>query len=186
MKSFANLEEKKIASKLIFDGRILHVYDDTVTLPNGEAASREVIRHVGAVCVIPVFENGDVLMERQFRYPVGRVVLEIPAGKLNSKTENHLEAAKRELHEETGCIAEHWRSLGFFHPACAYCDEEIEMFLATELSFSEQALDADEFLNVERIALDTLVSMVMRGEITDAKTQVAVLKAEKILKTGRE
>lgn len=182
MKTFEDLEEKAVSSKLIFDGRILHVYDDTVRLPNGENASRELIRHVGAVCIIPVFENGDVLMERQFRYPVGEVVLEIPAGKLNSKDEDHLEAAKRELREETGCAAKTWVSLGVFYPACAYCDEAIEMFLARDLSFSSQNLDDDEFLNVERIALTELAEQVMRGEIPDAKTQIAVLKAEKYLK----
>ena len=181
MQKFEHLEEKTLSSREIFDGKILHVFEDAVQLPNGETASREVVRHVGAVCVIPVFENGDVLMERQFRYPVSRVVLEIPAGKLNSKQENHLQAAQRELLEETGCTAKQWQSIGYFHPACAYCDEEIEMFLARDLSFSEQKLDEDEFLNVERIALRELAEMVMRGEITDAKTQVAILKAEKLL-----
>ncbi len=181
MEKHSKLEEKKCASKLIFDGRILHVYDDTVLLPNGQTASRELIRHVGAVCVIPVFENGDVLMERQYRYPVGQTVLEIPAGKLNSRDEDHLEAAKRELKEETGCTAKTWESLGVFYPACAYSDEAIEMFLARELSFSAPEPDEDEFLTVERLPLRELSERVMRGEIPDAKTQLAVLKAERYL-----
>ena len=184
MERFLDLEEKMLCSKQLFEGRILHVYDDTVRLPNGQTASRELIRHVGAVCVIPVFENGDVLMERQYRYPVGEVILEIPAGKLNCKEEDHLQAAKRELREETGCIAGSWLSLGTFYPACAYSDEAIELFLARDLSFEAQKLDADEFLNVERIALKELVLQVMRGEIPDAKTQIAVLKAEKYLQVS--
>ena len=175
------LRETQLSSKGIFDGRILHVFEDTVRLPNGAAASREYLRHIGAVCVIPVLEDGSVLVERQYRYPVAQVLTEIPAGKLDAKDEDHLLAAQRELREETGATAERWTSLGVFYPACAYSDEAIEMYLAQGLHFGERHLDADEFLNVARVPLTELVEDVMAGRIPDAKTQIAILKADRLL-----
>ena len=171
------LKEEFVERKDIYDGKVLHVVCDTVLLPNGERATREMCLHVGACCVIPLFEDGTVLMERQYRYPVGRVLLEIPAGKLNYKEEDPLEAAKRELREETGAVAERYTYLGEFIGSAALIDERIQMYLAEGLSFVEQELDDDEFLELERIPLRELYGMVMRGEIADAKTQVAVLKA---------
>ena len=112
MEDFKNLTEVQTDSQEIYDGVILHVFKDTVSLPNGNPATREVIRHVGAVGVIPVTEDGKVIIERQFRYPLDRVVTEIPAGKLDSFTEDRLSAAKRELEEETGYTAKEWISLG--------------------------------------------------------------------------
>lgn len=178
---FQDLEEKMAESLEIFDGEILHVYKDTVTLPNGDAANREVIRHVGAVCVIPVTDDGKVILERQFRYPVSRIITEIPAGKLNSKDEDRLEAAKRELAEETGITADEWTDMGLYYPAPAYSDEKITMYLARGLHRGEQKLDEDEFLNVIEIPLEEMVQLVLDGRITDGKTQVAVLKAAGIL-----
>ena len=175
------LRETQLSSREIFDGRILHVFEDTVRLPNGAAASREYLRHIGAVCVIPVLEDGSVLVERQYRYPVAQVLTEIPAGKLDTKDEDHLLAAQRELREETGATAERWTSLGLFYPACAYSDEAIEMYLAQGLHFGERHLDADEFLNVARVPLTKLVEEVMAGRIPDAKTQIAILKADRLL-----
>ena len=175
------LRETQLSSREIFDGRILHVFEDTVRLPNGAAASREYLRHIGAVCVIPVLEDGTVLVERQYRYPVAQVLTEIPAGKLDAKDEDHLLAAQRELREETGATAERWTSLGVFYPACAYSDEAIEMYLAQGLHFGERHLDADEFLNVARVPLTELVEEVMAGRIPDAKTQIAILKADRLL-----
>lgn len=175
------LRETQLSSKGIFDGRILHVFEDTVRLPNGAAASREYLRHIGAVCVIPVLEDGSVLVERQYRYPVAQVLTEIPAGKLDAKDEDHLLAAQRELREETGATAERWTNLGVFYPACAYSDEAIEMYLAQGLHFGERHLDADEFLNVARVPLTKLVEEVMAGRIPDAKTQIAILKADRLL-----
>lgn len=173
----ARLAETGIASREIFDGKILHVFEDAVRLPNGGESSREYLRHVGAVCILPLLEDGCVLVERQYRYPVGQVLTEIPAGKLDSKAEDHLAAAQRELREETGAVAEKWTSLGIFYPACAYSDEAIEMYLAEDIHFTARELDADEFLDVARVPLDTLVSDVLAGRIPDAKTQIAVLKA---------
>ena len=175
--SEANLKEAFVASKEIFDGRILHLFDDTVLLPNGQSASREVIRHVGAVCVIPLLADGRVIVERQFRYPIDQVITEIPAGKLDSPDEDPLEAAKRELKEETGYEADRFIHLGVFYPAAAYCDEKIHMYLALDLHEGEQDLDPDEFLTVMDVPLQELVEDVMAGRITDAKTQTAILKA---------
>lgn len=181
----SELRETQLSSREIFDGRILHVFEDTVRLPNGAAASREYLRHIGAVCVIPVLEDGSVLVERQYRYPVAQVLTEIPAGKLDAKDEDHLLAAQRELREETGATAERWTSLGLFYPACAYSDEAIEMYLAQGLHFGERHLDADEFLNVARVPLTELVEEVMAGRIPDAKTQIAILKADRLLNGGQ-
>jgi len=171
------LKETKTASELIFDGKILHLYRDDIRLPNGEPAEREVIRHVGAVCVIPVLDDGRVVMERQYRYPVDEVILEIPAGKLESKEENHEAAVLRELEEETGYRAGTLIPLGKFYPACAYSDETIWMYLAKDLVAGDCHRDQDEFLDVELVPLRDLVEQVLAGNIPDAKTQIAVLKA---------
>ena len=176
MQSFENLIETQLESREIFDGRIMHVFEDTVRLPNGASASREYMRHVGAVCVVPLLEDGSVLLERQFRYPVNRVMIEIPAGKLDSKQEDPRQAAKRELLEETGAVAGELIELGLFLPACAYSDEAIHMYAAKNLTFREQSLDEDEFLNVFTMPLEDAVNEVLSGNIPDAKTQTALLK----------
>ena len=176
------LEEVKIASKEIFDGHILHVYKDTVELPNGKEASRELIRHIGAVAVVPLTDDGNVIVERQFRYPLGQVITEIPAGKLDSFDEDRLEAIKRELREETGYVADEWMELGDYHPAAAYTDERITLYLATGLHTGERELDEDEFLDVMEVPLVDLVSEIAKGNITDGKTQVAILKTYLLLK----
>ena len=176
------LEEVKIASKEIFDGHILHVYKDTVELPNGKEASRELIRHIGAVAVVPLTDDGNVIVERQFRYPLGQVITEIPAGKLDSFDEDRLEAIKRELREETGYVADEWMELGDYHPAAAYTDERITLYLATGLHKGERDLDEDEFLDVIEVPLIDLVKDVAAGKITDGKTQVAILKTYLLLK----
>lgn len=175
--SYEQLAERQTASELVFDGKILHLYRDDIELPNGQPAEREVIRHVGAVCVIPVTDDGMAVMERQYRYPVDEVILEIPAGKLDSKAEDHEAAARRELEEETGYHAKELIPLGKFYPACAYSDETIWMYLAKGLELGDRHLDDDEFLDVELIPLKELVKQVLAGEIPDAKTQIAVLKA---------
>lgn len=182
MNEFERLGETFVSSKIIYDGRILHVRDDKVTLPNGKEASREVIRHIGAVCVVPVTEDNKVIVERQFRYPVNCVITEIPAGKLDSHDEDPLEAVKRELREETGYSADEWICLGEYLPAPAYCDELIPMYLARGLHKGETDLDEDEFLDVYMIPIEELVKDIMDGKIRDGKTQIAVLKAYNILK----
>ena len=176
MEDFKNLTEVQTDSQEIFDGVILHVFKDTVQLPNSKPATREVIRHVGAVGVIPVTDDGKVIVERQFRYPLNRVITEIPAGKLDSFTEDRLSAAKRELEEETGYTAKEWISMGDYFPTPAYCDERITLYLAKGLSLGQRHLDEDEFLDVEKIPFRTALEMVLRDEIPDAKTQLAILK----------
>ena len=185
MQNFENLEEVQVASREIFDGRIMHVFEDTVRLPDGNEASREYMRHVGAVCVVPLLDDGSVLLERQYRYPVGEVMVEIPAGKLNSRQEDPREAVARELLEETGAVAETLIELGRFLPACAYSDEDIHMYAAKHITFREQRLDEDEFLNVFTMPLEQAVSEVLAGNIPDAKTQTALMKAWLLRQQGK-
>ena len=176
------LREIQVGTEDIFDGVILNVKRDRVRLPNGHESVREVICHVGAVCVVPVTEDGRVVVERQYRYPIDQVITEIPAGKLDSKEEDRLHAAKRELAEETGITADHWTDMGLYYPAPAYSDEKIIMYLAQGLHLGKQHLDEDEFLNVEFVPLEELVEEILSGTITDGKTQVAILKAAMLLK----
>ena len=177
----SRLREVRTGSEEIFNGVILHVQRDTVRLPSGNEAVREVIRHIGAVCVIPVLENGDVVMERQYRYPLDRIILEIPAGKLDAADEDRFSAIQRELREETGYTADEWTEIGDFHPAPAYSDEFITMYMARKLRKGERHLDEDEFLDVCTVPLKDLVEDVMAGRISDAKTQVCILKAARLL-----
>ena len=179
---FQDLKEVQTGSQEIYDGVIVHLYKDTVQLPNGNPATREVIRHIGAVAVVPVTDDGNVIVERQFRYPLHEVITEIPAGKLDSAAEDRLSAAKRELREETGYTADNWQELGDFHPTPAYCDENITLYLATGLHLGQRELDEDEFLNVVAVPLEELVADIMAGRITDGKTQTAILKAYYLLK----
>lgn len=185
MQNFEKLTETQLESREIFDGTIMHVFKDTVTLPNGKTAPREYMRHVGAVCVVPLLDDGSVLLERQFRYPVGKVLVEIPAGKLDSKAEDPRKAAARELLEETGAVAAELVELGLFYPACAYSDEAIHMYAAKGISFREQKLDEDEFLNVFTMPLEEAVSEVLAGAIPDAKTQTALLKVWLLRSQGK-
>ena len=176
-----SLEEKMTASTEVYSGRLLHVYKDDIILPNGHKSTRELIRHNGAVAVVPLLDNGNVIAEHQFRYPFGKVVVEIPAGKLDSADEDHLEAAKRELREETGYEADEWIEIGELYPSVAYTTETIWLYLAKGLRKGERHLDDDEFLNVVEIPLKDFVDMVMDGKVGDAKTQTAVLKVARIL-----
>lgn len=181
MNTFEELREKQIGSQEIFKGRILHVFKDDVELPDGNTSIRELIRHVGAVAVLPVTDDGKIFIERQYRYPFNEIITEIPAGKLDSAAEDHLEAAKRELKEETGVTADEWIDLGVYYPTSAYSDEKIYMYLAKGLHMGEQKLDEGEFLDVEVVPLKDMLEQVMNGMIPDGKTQVAILKAAKIL-----
>ncbi len=179
--SDSELIEKKLSSEAVYTGRLLHVYCDNVRLPNGNEATRDLIRHIGAVAVLPITEDGRVIIEHQFRYPVNEVLLEIPAGKLDSKDEDRLEAVKRELREETGYTASEWIELGDLYPTPAYSDEVIRLYIAKGLSKGDRELDEDEFIDVELIPLSELVEAVMKGNIKDAKTQIAILKAARAL-----
>ena len=176
MDNMQDLTEKQVSTELLYDGNILHVYRDAITLPNGKPATREYLKHQGAVCILPYAEDGTVVMERQFRYPFHQVILEAPAGK-RDPGEDWLTAAKRELAEETGAIAETFIELGEYYPSVAYTDEVIKLYLARGLTYEKQHMDEDEFLTLERIPLDELVMQVLSGAIPDGKTQVILLKA---------
>ena len=175
------LIEKTKYSELIFDGKVVHLYRDIVTLPNGNESMREYVKHLGAVCVIPITNSGEVVLEKQYRYAVGETLIEIPAGKLDSADEDPYEAALRELREETGAIPKELINMGIYYGSPAIMGEKIHMFLAKGLDFGATDLDADEFLEVFTLPLEEAVEMVLRGEITDVKTQTALLRAKMML-----
>jgi ADP-ribose pyrophosphatase len=164
-----DLTETQLASEQAFKGKLLDVRRDTVRLPDGNTGTREYIVHPGAVMVIPIFENGDLLVEHQFRYPIGRVMIEFPAGKLDAG-EEALTAAKRELQEETGYTATHWEHLHTHHPLIAYSTERIEFYVAKNLTPGKNSLDTGEFLRVERLPATQLLAHFDAGRITDGKT----------------
>lgn len=184
MKTFddTRILEQNVSSERVFDGIILHIDHLTNRLPNGKLAKREVARHIGAAAVLPVDEDENVCLVRQFRSPVDRVLLEIPAGKLDYKGEDRLEAAKRELREETGYAAESWTHLNDLLSTVGFCDECISIFLARGLSAGDCDPDEDEFVNVVKMPLSEAVDMVMNNEISDAKTICALMMAWKLLK----
>ena len=169
--------EKTLDSSVKYDGHILRVRYDTVELQNGGTAFREVVDHTGGVGIIGVTDEGTVPMVRQFRYPFMAETLEIPAGKLE-KGEDPLACAVRELSEETGYLAGRFVSLGTLLPSPGYCAETLYIYLALDLKRGNQHLDPDEFLNVEYYPLKKLHDMTMSGDLTDAKTVLAILKAE--------
>ncbi len=176
--------EKRLAREELYEGRIIHVFRDRVRLQDGREALREIVDHPGGVTVIPVDTDGSVYCVRQYRYPYGEHVLETPAGKLE-RGEDPLDCAMRELSEETGLTAEQYVDLGGIYPSPGYCREIIHIYLATKLRPGEQHLDAGELLDVEKHPLDELVEMAMRNELKDAKTVIAVLKAQRWLRERR-
>lgn len=170
-----DMTEKKISEKLIYDGRIIHLYVDEIELPNGKPAMREYIRHQGAVCVVPVTEDGKVIVVDQFRYPFGRVTTEIPAGKIDPG-EDPETAARRELSEETGIEDGELTFIGEFYSSPAILTEIIYMYTVKNFTRGELHTDPDEFVEVREIPLDELVEDILACRIKDSKTQAAVLK----------
>lgn len=179
-----NLEEKTLSSQTLFKGKIITLKKDKAILPDGQTADREFIEHPGGVCVVPVTDNNEILMVKQFRYPYKEVVLEIPAGK-KDRGEAPLTTGIRELKEETGAIAQEYIDLGQLYPSPGYCGEIIWMYGAKGLDFGESRPDEDEFLEVEKIPLKDAVEMIIKGEIKDAKTQAAILKINFLIDNGR-
>ena len=185
MKSFddTRIMEQNVSTESVFDGIILHIEHLTNRLPNGKLAKREVARHIGAAAVLPVDDERNVWLVRQFRAPLDRVLLEIPAGKLDFRGEDRLKAAKRELREETGLTAGSWTHLNDLLTTVGFCDECISIFLARDLQQGDCAPDEDEFLNLVKMPFSEAVEMVMRNEITDSKTVSALLMAKMLLNT---
>lgn len=165
----------------MFHGKLLSVRRDVVRLPDGSQGAREYIRHPGAVLIVPLFDDGRVLLERQFRYPHRREFFEVPAGR-TEPGEQPLATAKRELLEETGYVASEWTRIGVIHTSIAFSDEAIEMFLAKGLEKREAKLDAGEFLEIFDLKMETAFEMIRDGRITDAKTVAALLWVKAFLK----
>lgn len=174
---FEKLSEKQLSRKEIFKGNILNLVVDRIALPNGAESTREVILHSGAVCVVPITENNEIIMERQFRYPFNEVIWEIPAGKIDKGIDNPEVEARRELLEETGYSADKLSFLGIYYPSPAILNEKIYMYAAKGLTKGKQNLDEDEFLDVVSVPFKEAVDMILNNEIPDGKTQTAILKA---------
>jgi len=175
----AHLAEVTVASERVFDGTFLHVNCDTVRLPNGEETGREYILHPGAVMLIPILPNGDVVMERQWRHPLGRVFIEFPAGKIDPG-EPPLETCVRELREETGYVAERYTFLTTINNAISYSNEHIDLYLAEGLTPGEAKLDHNEFLEVIAVKPAQILEWVRDGAITDVKTVIGAFWLEKL------
>jgi len=169
-----HLAEVFLEGEAVYSGVLLHVRRDTVRLPNGRRAVREYIRHPGAAVIVPLFDDEQVLLERQFRHPLGRIMVELPAGKLDPG-EPHLETAQRELREETGYVARDWTRLGLIHPSVAYTDEAIEIYLARGLEQRGTKPDDDEFLETFLLPFGEALEWVHAGRITDAKSVAGLL-----------
>lgn len=168
----AHLKETPISSEDLFQGAFLNLKRDKVALPDGQYAFREYLTHPGAVAIFPVLDDGRILLERQYRYPVGQAILEIPAGKLE-KGEDPLLCAKRELTEETGYTASEWSFMGRIHPVISYSTEFIDIYLAKGLVAGERSLDEGEFLDVFAATPQELAEWVRNGSITDVKTIIS-------------
>jgi ADP-ribose pyrophosphatase len=176
----AHLKETRIDGELAYDGSFLKVTRDSVSLPDGAHTHREFIRHPGAVVILPLFDDGSVLLERQFRYPLDQVFIEYPAGKIDPG-EDPLECAKRELQEETGYTASDWQFVCTIHNAIAYSDEHLELYLARGLTAGEAKLDDGEFLETFRASVPEMLEMIRNGQVTDVKTVIGTFWLEKII-----
>ncbi|MBQ1389761.1 MAG: NUDIX hydrolase [Clostridia bacterium] len=171
------LEEKKLSSQVLYDGKVIRVELDDVELPNGDLTKREVARHPAGVTVAALTQDNEMLFVKQYRYPFAENVLELPAGKVDDTKTTPLENAKRELLEETGAVGTGYVSLGADYVSPGFTDEVVYMYMCRVDHFERQQLDEDEFLNVEKIPIEKAVEMVMNNRIPDGKTQTAVLKA---------
>jgi ADP-ribose pyrophosphatase len=167
-----HLQEKRISGEDIYGGIFLQMKRDKVSLPDGQEAVREYLIHPGAVAIVALLNDGRVLLERQYRYPIAKTCIEIPAGKLDSK-EDHLSCAKRELEEETGYTARKWSYIRRIHPVISYSTELIDIYLAEDLMPGKSKLDDEEFLDVFAAPLEQLIAWVEEGEITDVKTTIS-------------
>ncbi len=174
------LTETCISSETVFQGRLMHAKRDIVRLANGHETTREYLVHPGAVLVVPILDDGKLVFERQFRYPLRRAFIELPAGKIDPD-EDILVTGQRELLEETGYMAREWRHLTSLHPCIGYSDEIIHIFLATGLAAGDHRRELEESLEVFTMSLTDAMAAMRRGEITDGKTMIALFWAEKYL-----
>lgn len=175
-----HLKEVKVDSEVAYDGHFLKVQRDTVRLPDGKQSKREYIRHPGAVVVLPIMDDGRVLLERQYRYPLQDVFIEFPAGKIDPDEES-LACAKRELAEETGYTASQWDFLCTIHNAIAYSDEHLDLYVARGLIAGESKLDEGEFLETFAATVPEMLEWVRAGKISDVKTVIGTFWLEKIV-----
>ena len=182
---YDDVTEKLYDRRRVFDGLIIHIDHMTALLPNGKTAPREVAVHVGASAVVPVDSEMNVYLVRQYRAPLEKVTLELPAGKLDFPGEDRLMAAKRELREETGFTSGSWRHLTELATTPGFCDEVISIYLARELVSGETDPDEDEFLNLVKIPLSKAIDMCADGEICDSKTISGLMLAERIIRSGQ-
>lgn len=180
MASDIDLIEECTASETLVEGQFLTLKSDQVRLSNNQTGVREYVLHPGAVVIVPLLANGNLVLEKQFRYPVGKVFIELPAGKIDPD-EDVLVTGQRELLEETGFSAKHWVKLGLQHPCIGYSNEVIHIYLATALTPGPHARDEGEMLNVFELSFAECIEMVHRGELTDSKTIVALFLAERYL-----
>ena len=169
-----HLRETLVEAELLEQGKFLQWRRDRVQLPDGREATREYVVHPGAVMVVPILPDGRLVMERQFRYPVGMTMIEFPAGKLDAG-EGGLACAKRELLEETGYVGRRWARAGVMHPVIGYATEFIEIWFAQDLTLTERHLDDGEFLDVFTATQDELEAWMQQGKLTDAKTIVGMM-----------
>ena len=175
------LTESQVESAKVFDGVLLQVYKDRVVLPDGRESVREYIRHPGAAVMIPLLKTGELIMERQYRYPLRQELLELPAGKIDAG-EDPVESARRELLEETGYRGGRFTRLGVVHPCIGYSDEVIYIYLVENLTFHSERQDKDEFIETFRIGLQDAVEGIRAGRITDGKTITGIYWAEKLVR----
>ena len=175
----SKLKETRLDGEMAYDGRFLKVAKDRIVLPDGKITDREYIKHPGAVVILPLFDDGRVLLERQFRYPLGREFIEFPAGKIDPG-EQPLACARRELLEETGYSATEWHFVCTIHNAIAYSDEHLDIYLARGLTAGQAQLDEGEFLEIFTATVPEMLGMVKAGEITDVKTIIGAFWLEKI------
>ena len=175
-----HLIEVQVDSQVVYDGHFLKVQKDVVRLPDGKQSSREYIKHPGAVVILPLFDDGKVLLERQFRYPLHDVFIEFPAGKIDPY-EDPLDCAKRELQEETGYTAKDWQFVCTIHNAIAYSDEHLDIFIARGLIAGVRKLDEGEFLETFTATIPEMLAWIKAGKITDVKTVIGTFWLEKLV-----
>lgn len=179
-KQVMDLTETCVSSETLVKGKLLYAKRDKVRLPNGHEAEREYVEHPGAVLVIPLLDDGQLVMERQFRYPLHRTFIELPAGKIDAG-EDPLQTGKRELLEETGYTAAKWQLLTSLHPCIGYSNEIIHVYLARDLTLDKPHRDEDELLDIFTMTLPEAMQAMRRGEITDGKTMIALFWVDKYL-----